>query len=563
MSSRIPHSPRGEQPDLGEAAPPSHQTVVSPGMPEPVTADIAAPPSAATSQPVRPSAWARLTRVVPTAIVMAALVGIGLWGHHYGWKIPSFSRLSGGAVEGRSDWCEEHSVPESICIACNAKLMPKGKLHGWCEKHGVAECVLDHPEIAQLANPRVSQDDLDRAARALALKPRTTNDRACKLHLRRIQFADEEAIKKAGIDIRLADRAPIVEAIAANGEIRFDPTRVSRLAARAPGTVWRVEKKVGDRVREGDVLALIDSADVNRAKADLLEAVAELDLSKTTYNRLAQVAGPAIAKRRLQEAEADWIKAEAAVRRAIQILGNLNLHITADDIREKSPPELSDYVQLLGLPGNLVAELEAGRVSGGLIPVMAPRDGDVVDVDAVANEVVDTTRPLFTIVDTTSMWLMLNVPAEDAKYIRLGQKVVFRPDGYMEDYTGSVTWTSTEMNHETRMVEVRAELPNDDRRLLNETFGAGRIVLREEAEAIVIPTEAVHWEGCCFVTFVRDKDFLKKGAYKVFHTRMVRPGVANGDLTEMIAGVLPGEVVVTKGSGVLRAELLKGNLGAG
>jgi hypothetical protein len=44
---------------------------------------------------------------------------------------------------------------------------------------------------------------------------------------------------------------------------------------------------------------------------------------------------------------------------------------------------------------------------------------------------------------------------------------------------------------------------------------------------------------------------------------MVRCGVTNGDYTEIIAGVLPGEVIVTKGAGVLRAELLKGNLGAG
>jgi cobalt-zinc-cadmium efflux system membrane fusion protein len=62
---------------------------------------------------------------------------------------------------------------------------------------------------------------------------------------------------------------------------------------------------------------------------------------------------------------------------------------------------------------------------------------------------------------------------------------------------------------------------------------------------------------------VRDKDYLVKDSYKIFHTRMVRPGVTNGDTTEVIAGLLPGEVVVTKGSGVLRAELLKGNLGAG
>ena len=88
-------------------------------------------------------------------------------------------------------------------------------------------------------------------------------------------------------------------------------------------------------------------------------------------------------------------------------------------------------------------------------------------------------------------------------------------------------------------------------------------MLRDEPEAIVVPSSAVHWEGCCFVAFVQDKNYSKKGSYKVFHTRMVRPGVTRGDTTEIIAGLLPGEVIVTKGSGILRAELLKGNLGAG
>ncbi|MEO8495165.1 MAG: efflux RND transporter periplasmic adaptor subunit, partial [Planctomycetota bacterium] len=95
------------------------------------------------------------------------------------------------------------------------------------------------------------------------------------------------------------------------------------------------------------------------------------------------------------------------------------------------------------------------------------------------------------------------------------------------------------------------------------SFGAGQIILRDEPDAIIAPNDAIHWEGCCHVAFVRDKNFLDKDSYKVFHTRMVRPGITNGDYTEVIAGLLPGEVVVAKGSGVLRAELLKGNLGAG
>jgi cobalt-zinc-cadmium efflux system membrane fusion protein len=195
--------------------------------------------------------------------------------------------------------------------------------------------------------------------------------------------------------------------------------------------------------------------------------------------------------------------------------------------------------------------------------VVAPRDGLVVTRDVVAGEVVDPSRTLFTVVDVGRVWLLLDVPTEHVPTVQLGQNVRFRPDGCPDEHTGRITWKSTAVDRETRTVKVRAELPNDDGHLLNETFGTGQIVLREEPDAIVVPSEAVHWEGCCHVAFVRDRNFLKKDAFKVFHTRMVRPGVTNGDTTEMIAGLLPGEVVVTKGSGVLRAELLKGNLGAG
>ena len=63
--------------------------------------------------------------------------------------------------------------------------------------------------------------------------------------------------------------------------------------------------------------------------------------------------------------------------------------------------------------------------------------------------------------------------------------------------------------------------------------------------------------------FVRNKGFLKKDAPKLFAVRKVRLGVKAGETTEIIAGLLPGEVIATKGSDALRAELLKGNLGEG
>ena len=85
---------------------------------------------------------------------------------------------------------------------------------------------------------------------------------------------------------------------------------------------------------------------------------------------------------------------------------------------------------------------------------------------------------------------------------------------------------------------------------------------------MVVPSDAVHWEGCCNVVFVADRGFDREGGFKVFHVRKVRPGATDATpagipVTEVIAGVLPGERVATANSGVLRSELLRNNLGAG
>jgi cobalt-zinc-cadmium efflux system membrane fusion protein len=161
------------------------------------------------------------------------------------------------------------------------------------------------------------------------------------------------------------------------------------------------------------------------------------------------------------------------------------------------------------------------------------------------------------------MWLTLNPRLEDARRVTVGQVVRFREDGGGNEVTGSISWISTAVDEKTRTVKVRVDLANPDGRLRANTYGTGRVVLREEKDTLVVPNEAVHWEGDCHVVFVRDKNFLVSGAPKVFHVRKVRPGARDEQYTEILAGVLPGEVVAAKGSGVLRAELLRGNLGEG
>ena len=428
----------------------------------------------------------RLHHHIPTLAVMAVLVGLGIYGHHSDWKLPKFAALAGNGVAARDDWCEEHNVPESQCVECHPDLLPRGKDYGWCKEHGIANCPLCHPEVAQLKQtPNVVDSDRGRAERALVSAARSENNAVCKNYLRRIQFASLEAVKKAGVDVGLVERQPITESVLANGQITYDQTRFASLSSRLPGTVWHVEKNVGDRVQAGEVLALVDAAEVGRAKTELVQALAQEELQRKIVNRLESLSSDGIvAGRQAQTAQTEFVQARARLLSAQQALANLGLPVNIEQLRGLPDEKLAQYLRLLGLPENHVQHLSPNETTANLLPVKAPMDGIIVARQVVAGEVVDASRVLFQLADTSRMWLTLNVSVEDAGKLALGQPVRFRPDGNHTDVSGKLVWKSTTADPQTRMVTARAELPNSSGQLLNETFGAGRIILREENDAI-------------------------------------------------------------------------------
>jgi len=408
----------------------------------------------------------------------------------------------------------------------------------------------------------VSAEDKARAKRALVLAERPENNSKCKLQKRRIQFVSAAAVDKAGIEVEPVWQAPMVEAVTANGEVGYDQTRLARLSTRQPGTMWRVEKQVGDRVQRGEVLALVEASEVGRAKAEFLQAFVQTGLKAKNLESMSAALG-AVPGRTLREAEAAMSEARIRLATARQTLVNLGLPVDADILKDVPENQLTGRIQFLGLPDSLAKTLDAASTTGNLLPLKATFDGVVVSRAVVAGEVVDTSKVLFVVADTRRLWLTLEVRLEDAKALALGQPVRFRPDASKVEVKGAITWISTEIDHRTRTLKVRATLANADGVLRANMFGTGRIILREEKLVVVVPHEAIHWEGDCYVVFVRDKNYFKEGSPKVFQTRTVRLGAKDDQHTEIIAGVLPGELVATKGSAVLKAELLRGNLGEG
>lgn len=529
----------------------------------------------------------KMNKLVANAPAIGVLVLLGLialWGHRTGWKAGKFSELfSRPAAEEKEDWCDahgvqksrciacnpalgganpkdwckEHGVPESKCTTCHPEILTKGKADDWCKEHGVPEsaCTLCHPDVAVKGAVAKSKDE---PTVTKSQDPKSAPDPAlCQTHHLRVQFASPAAVKKVGIELAAVEERPMVAAVSASAEMEYDPSHLAQLSPRAAGTLWRVDKQIGDAVKKGDVLALVDAADVGRSKAEFLQALAQVDVRTKALKRIQASADQGFrTQAELSEAEAGLRESRIKVLSSQQALVNLGLVVRAEDYTGLSEEQAAEKLRTLGLSEEVRKSLESSSTSN-LLPIVAPFDGVVISREGVAGEKADPAKPVFGIADPRRMWILLDVRLEDASGLALGQAVHFRPDGSSDEVVvGKVLWLSTAVDEKTRTVKVRAEVDNPEGRLRAHTFGAAKIVTRREEKAVTVPDEAIQWEGCCYIVFVRLSD-------EIFQTRKVRLGSRNRGYTEVLVGVLPGEVVVTTGSHVLKSDILKSKLGAG
>src|SRR5581483_8373863 len=164
------------------------------------------------------------------------------------------------------------------------------------------------------------------------------------------------AVDKAGIDIAPVWQTAMAEEVTASGEVLFDPSLVARLSPRAPGTAWWVAKTAGDPVKAGEVLGLIDAADVGRAKAEFQQALVQLRLKRQALANLSP-AREVIAERQRREVEAAVKDAEVRLLGAEQALTNLGLPVRSADFDKLPLDEVVRQMRLIGV-SDLVSGLD-------------------------------------------------------------------------------------------------------------------------------------------------------------------------------------------------------------
>lgn len=220
-------------------------------------------------------------------------------------------------------------------------------------------------------------------------------------------------------------------------------------------------------------------------------------------------------------------------------------------------------IRTLGLPPAIASGFDRARITSNLLPLYAPFDGVVVGREAVVGEVIEAAKPIFEVADVSTMLLVLNVSKEDADKVAIGQPVTFRPDGSTEEFNSRITWISTEVNEETRTLQVRAEVANHTEHssgaaeetphsLRANTFGSGRIEIDRRGTAVVVPRSSVQWDGSRWVVFV-------PAGTASFSARPVEPGVRDGDVVEIASDAATDPQfthVVGTGSHVLKSQIL-------
>ena len=363
----------------------------------------------------------------------------------------------------------------------------------------------------------------------------------------------EDAARKSDIETEAAVERPMNQTIHAHGVFQYDQTHYARLVSRAPGVVRQVYRQNGEQVHAGDLLALVESADVGRAKASFVESLVLVESKEKNLQAVqkqAAVVPGVVPELTLREAEAQLRDARARLFADQQTLFNFGMPVGIAEVTGQPEEKVMRQLRLLGLPQSAVAALDPNTASANLLPVTAPFDGVVVSRDtAVGAEAAKNS--IFTVADTHKVWIDCDVRLEDVSLLAPGQQVLVRADGASEDAPpGKLIWISAEADDKTHTVMARAEVPNPDGKLRPNTPFEGNIIVGGNPHAVVVSSDALQWDRREALLFVRVAD-------DEYEARRVKVGLRDEEWREIVSGVKVGEAVVVRGSHVLKSEMLK------
>jgi cobalt-zinc-cadmium efflux system membrane fusion protein len=327
-----------------------------------------------------------------------------------------------------------------------------------------------------------------------------------------------------------AEYRPLRSRLSAMGTVYAPPDRKAVVSPAFPARVGEVLVRVGQWVRRGQPLVVLNAETVGEAKAAYLRAHAALELADSSYER-----------------------EERLLARGV---GARKAFLAAENQRKLARSDLESAEKRMRVLGLSEAEVEAVRASGDVdtrITLYAPIAGKVTDTTPVVGSMADPSTTLLTIVDPRTLCVDAEVYERDLAKLRTGQEVSVTVPAYPgQTFRGRIGYIGDEVKAETRTITVRTEVENRAERLKSGMYADVNLFLEEEAPALALPDRAV-------LDNLGEKMVFLKTA-EGYLPQAVEVGTRQGGYVEIVRGLEPGDEVVLEGNYQLKSKLLEAAL---
>ncbi len=338
-----------------------------------------------------------------------------------------------------------------------------------------------------------------------------------------------EAVSRAGITTARVEVIDAPTVLQVPGTVTADAYREVKVLPVLGGIVTHVHVELGTTVKRGAPLATLFST--------------ELAEAQTKY--LAMQATRTAAQQKLQRTQ-QLVEIGAASRQELEDVTALHANHAADVEAARQ------RLRLLGLTPAQLAALQHPHQVMAEVVVHAPIAGVITGRTANLGQVVSMGQELFVVTDLSKVWVIGDLYEPDVPLVSLGASAVMTsPSAPGLTLHGRVSYIDQRIDPQTRTVKLRVEVANPRGQLRLGLYVTMVLTTRHE-RLIVVPRAAVQTLGERQVVFVTTPDEAGTFVARTIHT-----GPPHRDFATIRGGVEPGDLVVTEGSFLLRAELLR------
>ncbi len=313
------------------------------------------------------------------------------------------------------------------------------------------------------------------------------------------------------------------------------------IAAQAAGELSQLNVDFGSYVTQGQVIAVIDQRDaklkVEQAEAALKQTMARLGMKEGEKFDVNQNAEVRQAKAQLDWSQMDLDRAAKLVENGDVSRSIYDQSVTQNNLAKARHQAAVDAVnQQLAVVEQQRAALSLAKKAVTDTVVRAPISGAVKEKFANRGSYLAVGGRILSLVKINPLRLRADIPESSSAAVRKGQTMNLTVEALAgRTFTGRIVRIGPSLNEQTRALTVEAEVNNSGNQLRPGMFAKSQLITANDASAVMIPAKAVLTAAGLSKVFVIENGKAVE--------RIVKTGVSDGELIEIVEGVKANETV--------------------